>query len=83
MENTKQIGEMIVIVQTDKSYLKRGEVQFAFHEKFLKEHIRDFGHKELLEGLSYMNFQVWTALREVNREDDKENKNIAKPQNKK
>ena len=70
MSKTKTIGTTRVIIDTDKTYEKNGEVQFSLHEESVKAHIREFGHEGLLEGISYMNFQVWTALREINGEDD-------------
>ncbi len=70
MSGTRKIGTTRVIIDTDKSSEKNEKVQFSLHEKSIKGHIRKIGHEGLLEGISFMNFQVWKVLREVNGEDD-------------
>ena len=70
MSNRTEIGKLRVIVDTDKSYEKIGEVEFSLDEKAIKQHIRKYGHQELCEQLAFLQYQVWNALREVNGEDD-------------
>lgn len=62
MADTKTIGIVKVITDTDKSYEHFGEVQGGFDPKLLKEHIAKYGIKEVLEMLNYMNWQVRDAM---------------------
>lgn len=70
---TKKLAQISFVTDTDVSYYEIGEVEGAFQESDLKDYIRRFGHERLCSQLGFMQFQIWTALREINAERSNEN----------
>ena len=71
-EETKKLGEIKYVTDTDVGYYEIGEVEGAFQEYQLINYIKRFGHEALCSQLGYMQFQIWTALRKINGEENQE-----------
>ena len=72
MSEWKTLGEISVITDTDNGYDRVGEVSgsFGYPPDQLKEHIRKYGHGELLETLGRMTAQVMACVKELRQEAD-------------
>jgi len=75
---TKVIGKVEYVTDTDVSYYKMGEVETSFDLEALKNYIKRYGHETLCSGLSYMHSQIWEMVREINGENDCDNNNVSK-----
>ena len=75
---TKKLAEIRFVTDTDVGYYEIGEVEGSFQEAQLKDYIKSFGHGKLCSQLGYMKFQIWKALREINREKNEEGLSVAK-----
>ena len=62
MAETKTIGTLKVVLDSDNAYDFIGEVQGGFDEQALQHHIANYGVNGLLETLNYMNWQVRDAM---------------------
>ena len=62
----EKLAEISFVTDTDVSYYQVGEVEGAFQKQQLKDYIKRFGHEKLCSQLSFMQFQVWESLRELN-----------------
>ena len=67
---TQKIATLSFIIDTDVSYYEIGEVEGSFKKDELKKYLKRFGHEKLCSQLSFLQFQVWEALREVNLEKE-------------
>lgn len=67
---TKKLATISFVTDTDVSYYHIGEVECDFQKDELKDYIKRFGHEQLCTQLSYLQYQIWDALREVNSEKD-------------
>ncbi len=56
------------ITDTDVGYYKTGEIEGIFPEEFLENYIRRFGHGELINHISFLNYQVWQTVIKINGE---------------
>lgn len=72
MAEMKQIGSISVVTDTETGMYHMGEVGGGFDDQKLKQHIKKYGHIELLETLAYMQYQVWQTVRDLNAEKDAE-----------
>ena len=74
MSEWKTLGKISVITDTDNGYDRVFEVtgSFGYPPDQLKEHIRKYGHAEVLEVLGRMTSQVMGCVRELQREKDAE-----------
>lgn len=72
MSEWKTLGKISVITDTDNGYDRVGEVSgsFGYPPDQLKEHIRKYGHAEVLETLGWMTAQVMACVRELKQEQD-------------
>lgn len=72
MSEWKTLGKISVITDTDNGYDRVGEVSgsFGYPPDQLKEHIRRYGHAEVLETLGWMTAQVMACVRELKQEQD-------------
>ena len=78
MAEHKQIGSVSIVTDTETGQEKIGDVAGGFNSDELKEHIKKYGTKDLLQIMCWMNFQIWETYRELNAEKDKaENVNAA------
>ena len=68
MAERKTIATISVITDSETSYDNIGDVGGGFSTDELKSHIEKYGHENLCAQLSYLNFQVWQTLRQVNAE---------------
>lgn len=68
MAETKQIGCVHVVTDSETSYDNIGDIQAGFDDTALKKHIQNHGHIQLCEKLAYMQFQVWQTMQQINRE---------------
>lgn len=68
---TKKLGEVFFVTDTDVSSYQIGEVFGAFQQERLEDYIRSHGHEKLCSQLGYMQFQVWETARKINGEDDR------------
>lgn len=66
----KKLAEISYVIDTDVSYYEIGEVDGAFQDHSLKDYIKSFGHEKLCSQLTYMQYQIWKVVREINREKD-------------
>ena len=70
MSEWKTLGEISVITDTENGYDRVGEVSGSFYPPAeLKEHIRKYGHAEVLEALGWMTAQVMTCVKELRQEE--------------
>ena len=73
MAETKQITSVFVVTDSETRYDNIGDIQGGgFDKQWLKSHIKAFGRDGLLRTISYMNYQVHDAFRQVNAELDDE-----------
>lgn len=71
MGQTKEITRISVITDTENSYEQIGDIDGGgIDHEWLKNHIKNYGHVQLLNKLAWMNYQIWLAVREVNAESD-------------
>lgn len=72
MSEWKTLGKISVITDTDNGYDYVGEVSgsFGYPPDQLKEHIRKYGHFEVLETLGWMTAQVMACVKELRQEAD-------------
>lgn len=72
MSEWKTLGKISVITDTDNGYDRVGEVSgsFGYPPDQLKEHIRKYGHAEVLETLGWMTAQVMACVKELRQEAD-------------
>lgn len=72
MSEWKTIGKISVITDTDNGYDRVGEVSgsFGYPPDQLKEHIRKYGHADVLETLGWMTAQVMACVKELRQEAD-------------
>lgn len=70
MAETKQIGSICIVTDSETSYQNIGDVEGGFDDIQLKDHIQKHGHAGLLNSLAYMQWQVWNTVRTVNSEKD-------------
>ncbi len=69
MAETKTIASLYVVTDSETSYDKIGDIDGGgFDKEWLKSHIQNHGTEGLFQQIAWMNFQVFEALREVNRE---------------
>lgn len=81
MADTKEIGSISFISDTEDGMYHMGEVQGGFDEQLLTEYIRTYGYYELIDRLSLMQWQVWNVEHKISSEriaelDEKLNKVI-------
>lgn len=65
----KTLTKIEQVVDTDSPYYEIGEISGSFNEDELKSYIRKYGHEKLSSKLTFLSFQVWEAVREVNSEN--------------
>ncbi len=72
MSEWKTLGKISVITDTDNGYDRVGKVSgsFGYPPDQMKEHIRKYGHAEVLETLGWMTAQVMACVRELKQEQD-------------
>ena len=72
MSEWKTLGKISVITDTENGYDRVGEVSgsFGYQTDQLKEHIRKYGHAEVLETLGWMTAQVMACVKELRQEAD-------------
>lgn len=71
MAETKEITKLVVVTDSETSYEDIGDIDGGgFDKEWLKKHIKAHGAEGLFEQIAWMNFQVFEALREVNKEAD-------------
>lgn len=69
MSERKKITSLYVITDSENGYENIGDIDGGgFDEEWLKNHIKIHGEDGLLKQLSWMNFQIFQARLEVNRE---------------
>ena len=70
MSEWKTLGKISVITDTDNGYDRVGEVSgsFGYPPEQLKEHIRKYGHAEVLETLGWMMAQVMACVKDLRQE---------------
>lgn len=66
MNTTKQIGSITVVTDSEVPYSNIGDVECGFDEMELREHIKKYGHIQLVENLAYLTWQVWQMVRDIN-----------------
>lgn len=69
---TKQLATISYVTDTDVGYYEIGEVEGTFQKEQLKDYVKRFGHEKLCSQLAFMQFQIWSAVREINQEKDSE-----------
>ncbi len=71
MSERKTIARISVITDTENGYDRVGEVDgsFGYPPTELKEHIRKYGHSEILETLAHMSSQVMECVRQLRMEE--------------
>jgi len=76
MSETKTIGRIHVITDTENGYDRIGEVcgSFGYPPDDLMRHIRKYGHAEVLETLAFMTKQVMDCVHEIRKEEHEANK---------
>lgn len=79
MPERKILAKITAITDHDTGMYHMGEIDGAFNSAELKEHIKSYGHEELIHKLAYMQFQVITAQREVNSEKSEQGVCTANP----
>lgn len=72
MAERKQIGSISIITDSETSYDNIGDVDGGFSETELKRHIEVHGHEKVCAKLSYMSWQVWNMIRQINSEREKD-----------
>lgn len=72
MSEWKTLGNISVITDTDNGYDRVGEVSgsFGYPPEQLKEHIRKYGHAEVLETLGWMTAQVMACVKDLRQEGE-------------
>jgi hypothetical protein len=72
MSEWKTLGNISVITDTDNGYDCVGEVSgsFGYPPEQLKEHIRKYGHAEVLETLGWMTAQVMACVKDLRQEEE-------------
>ena len=72
MSEWKTLGKVSVITDTDNGYDRVGEVSgsFGYPPDQLKEHIRKYGHAEVLETLGWMTSQVMACVKDLRHEEE-------------
>ncbi len=68
---TKKLVTIEFITDYETPMYHSGEVQGAFNENDLLEYIKNYGTNDLLEHLTYLHFQIMTAVRLLNTIKDK------------
>lgn len=66
---TKKLTDISFVTDTDQPYYEIGEPQAMFQEHSLEDYIRNYGHEKLSAQLGFLQFQIWQAVRKINRED--------------
>lgn len=74
MSETKRIGGIHVITDTENGYDRVGEVYGGFESEDLMRHVRNYGHEELLTTLALMTAQVIEVYKTIQLE-----KRLAEP----
>lgn len=72
MNDTKTIGSISVVTDSEVSYSNIGDVEAGFDETMLRQHIEKHGPAGLYEAISYLSFQVFEAVRELNAKKEKD-----------
>lgn len=70
MAERKTIGTVTVITDSETHYDNMGDVSGGFSEAELHNHIEQYGYEQLLSSLTYMQWQVWEAVRDINSKKD-------------
>jgi hypothetical protein len=71
MAETKEITTLYVVTDSETSYDNIGDIDGGcFDKSWLRQHIKNHGIEGLLRTFSWMNFQVFEAMREVNNEQN-------------
>lgn len=73
-----QLATIGYFTDTDTNAVEIGEPYGLFNQKDLKEYVKKYGHEKLCAQLTHMQWQVWTALRDVNEERESESVNSSK-----
>ena len=68
MPERKTLASITIITDHDTGMYHVGEIEGAFNHDELKAHIKKHGYNELSFQLAYLQFQLVTAIREVNGE---------------
>ena len=71
MAERKTIGTVTVITDSETSYDNMGDVSGGFSEVDLHNHTEHYGYDQLLSSLTYMQWQVWEAVRDINSKKDR------------
>lgn len=75
MSETKVIGKISVVTDSEHYYDNIGDVDGGFDEYELKKHIKAHGHEQLCIKLTSMNWQVWDMVRKINSEKERQTVN--------
>lgn len=67
-ERYKNLATISIVIDP-KSYEKYGEITGGFNDIELENHIKEFGHSDLLDTLAYMQWRVWQTVREFNSKE--------------
>ena len=68
MAETKTIGRISVVTDSETSYDNIGDIDGGFDEQALRQHIQHHGAAGVLEKLGWMSWQVCQLVREGNQE---------------
>jgi hypothetical protein len=66
MAEHKEIGSIKIVTDSDNGYEHIGDVDGGFNEYELRDHIEKHGITGISEKLSYMQWQAWQCLRDIN-----------------
>lgn len=72
MPERKNLAKIDVVTDDDSGNYYIGEVDGGFREDELRNHIKQHGHQELCSHLAYLQFQVWSTLRQINSESNQQ-----------
>lgn len=72
MNDTKLIGRISVVTDSEVPYSNIGDVEAGLNEMELRQHIEKHGPAGLYEAISYLSFQVFEAVRELNAKKEKD-----------
>ena len=68
MAESKKILEISFITDTETCMYQMGEIQGSFNDEELKKYIRSYGADELCKHMTFLQYQIMTTVREINRE---------------
>jgi hypothetical protein len=68
MAERKELGSISIITDTETGMYHMDKIDGGFDEQLLIEHIRKYGHMELVEKLTLMLWKVWEETHKINSE---------------